>query len=148
MILIAYDGSEGAKAAIEAAGRVFPGQPAVVLSVWRSIAAAASASLIAIPAAVATQAYTEMDEEAQRKAVEQAQEGAQAGSAAGLEARPSGVLATEEIWRAIVRAAEESDAAVIVVGSRGRSSVTSALLGSVSNAVVHNAERPVLVVPR
>jgi nucleotide-binding universal stress UspA family protein len=36
---------------------------------------------------------------------------------------------------------------VIVVGARGLSTVASALLGSVSNAVVHHCKRPVLVVP-
>lgn len=36
--------------------------------------------------------------------------------------------------------------AVVVVGSRGRSGIKSALLGSVSNAVINHAERPALVV--
>ena len=51
-ILIAYDGSEGGKAAVEAAGRLFPDHRAVVVSVWHSTAAASRASLIAIPAGI------------------------------------------------------------------------------------------------
>lgn len=43
--------------------------------------------------------------------------------------------------------AAERDAAVIVVGSRGRSASREMLLGSVAKAVVHHARRPVLVVP-
>ncbi|MBM3676699.1 MAG: universal stress protein [Actinobacteria bacterium] len=39
------------------------------------------------------------------------------------------------------------DADVIVVGSRGRSGLGVAVLGSVAQGVVHNSRRPVLVVP-
>ena len=58
-ILIAYDGSAGSRAAVEAAGRLFPDHRAVVVSVWHSASAAAPASVIAIPAAVASRAYEE-----------------------------------------------------------------------------------------
>ena len=40
-ILLAYDGSDGAEAAVEAAGRLFPDRGADVVSVWQSVAAAA-----------------------------------------------------------------------------------------------------------
>ena len=48
---------------------------------------------------------------------------------------------------ALIDAAREHDAAVIVVGSRGRSAARKILLGSVAMAALHNAERPVMVVP-
>ena len=44
-------------------------------------------------------------------------------------------------------AAEDLDADMIVVGSRGRSNVASLTLGSVSHKLLHLARRPVLVVP-
>jgi nucleotide-binding universal stress UspA family protein len=43
--------------------------------------------------------------------------------------------------------AAERGAAVIIVGSRGRSAWREILLGSVAMAVLHHAERPVLTVP-
>lgn len=46
----------------------------------------------------------------------------------------------------IVRLAEELDAGLVVVGSRGLGGVRRALMGSVSDAVVRNAPCPVLVV--
>lgn len=67
------------------------------------------------------------------------------------EAEERGVLAEYEILEGdpaeeIVRLARLRDADLIVVGSRGRGAVTSAVLGSVSQRVVHEADRPVLVV--
>ena len=50
--------------------------------------------------------------------------------------------------REILHAASENDHDVIVLGSRGRGRVTAALLGSVSNRVMHDAEVPVIVIHR
>lgn len=146
-ILIAYDGSDGAKRAVEAAAQLFPGRRAIVVSVWHSAAAAAGASLIAIPAGVAASAYEQMDRESDRQASETASEGAALAKDAGLEATPSGMLCTGQVWATIADAADSHDAAAIVVGSRGRSAVASAVLGSVANGVAHHSSRPVVLVP-
>jgi len=52
-----------------------------------------------------------------------------------------------QVAQALSAAADDLDADMIVVGSRGRSNVASLTLGSVSHKLLHLARRPVLVVP-
>ena len=48
----------------------------------------------------------------------------------------------------ILRVEEEEDVSIIVMGSHGRTNIMEMLIGSVSEKVVRNAKRPVLVVRR
>ena len=48
--------------------------------------------------------------------------------------------------REIVKDAQEHDADVIIMGSRGRSELTGAILGSTAHKVIHLTDRPVMVV--
>ena len=48
--------------------------------------------------------------------------------------------------REIVEDAKSHDASIIILGSRGRSEISSLLVGSVAHKVLHLADRPVLVV--
>lgn len=49
--------------------------------------------------------------------------------------------------RAIADIAEKADADLIVVGTRGHSSIPGVILGSVAHRLLHIAGRPVLAVP-
>ena len=49
---------------------------------------------------------------------------------------------------AVTLCEESRDAALLVVGTRGHSTVGSLLLGSVSNYVAHHSSCPVVIVPR
>ena len=55
-------------------------------------------------------------------------------------------LAMGDAPREIVHLAEDLDAGLIVMGSRGRGGIRRALMGSVSDAVVRHAHCPVLIV--
>jgi len=145
-VLLAYDGSESAQAAIQQAASLFPNRPLLVLSVARSVAASGSASIAGLPAGVAGEAIIRLDDEARRQAAGLANEGAKAGEAAGLEATAVGTLSDGTIWGTIVRVADDKNVAAVMVGSRGRSDLRSALLGSVSSGVIHHCDRPVVVV--
>ena len=72
-VLIAYDGSEHARAAMTHACRLFPGRPVIVASAWRTVADVVSASLIAVPASVAYEASAKMDDAARTQAQEVAE---------------------------------------------------------------------------
>ena len=143
MVLIAYDGSSHARAAIAHAGETLRPGPAVVATAWTSVADSA-------PRAVLRDAVRpvveDLDAAGREEAEELAAEGAELARAAGLDAAPRAVRAGGPFFAALVEVADEIDATVIVVGSRGRSSVAAAVLGSVSAGILHHTPRPVLVV--
>jgi len=147
-VLVAYDGSADAAAAIERAGALLPSGPAVVVNVWRSIADQADAGLVALPSAVVTSASEQLDRAAADESEELARNGASLARRAGFEPEPLSVRGGRSTPSELLRVADEQDAHLIALGSRGLSGVGSALLGSVSNAVAHRSVRPVLISPR
>jgi nucleotide-binding universal stress UspA family protein len=144
-ILICYDGSEHARAAIERAGELFEPGPAVVATVWSTLEEAAPSALLALPAGVVTEAVSDIDAATRDAAEAIAAEGAERAAAAGFDARPHVVSSSGAVFAALVACADELDATAIVLGSRGRSTLAATLLGSVSTGVLHHTERPVLV---
>jgi nucleotide-binding universal stress UspA family protein len=56
-------------------------------------------------------------------------------------------LVPKRAAEALIDAAEERDARLIVVGSFGETPLKGVILGSTPNKLLHIAERPVLVVP-
>jgi nucleotide-binding universal stress UspA family protein len=144
MILIAYDGSGDAKAAIEQAGKLFNGESATVVTVWQRFID----TMVRLGGGVGVIVdYDQIDTSSKQSATERAQEGARLATEAGLKADAKALVVESTIAAAIIGAGAEADASVVVLGSRGYTGVKSVMLGSVSSHVLHHADRPVLVVP-
>jgi nucleotide-binding universal stress UspA family protein len=62
-------------------------------------------------------------------------------------AKVRGLLAEGDPAQEIIQVAKDEGVDLIVMGSRGMGPIQGLLLGSVTNRVLHGAERPVLVVP-
>ena len=143
-VLLCYDGSESAKRAIEIAGELFEPRAALVLHFWDSWVAEAP-SLAALSGTVEGMA-AELDEVADEQSSKLTADGVEFAEQSGFDATGLSERAVGPGWMAVRDAANQHACAAIVLGSRGLAGV-SAALGSVSNGVVHNSRRPVLVVP-
>src|SRR5262245_62047740 len=88
-------------------------------------------------------AFEDLNEDDARR---RARAGAVEARKAGFEAEARADLAAPT-WDGIVSVADEIDAAVIVLGSRGLTGARERFEGSVSHGVAEHAGRPVLIVP-
>jgi len=145
-IVIGYDGSPQAQAAVEQAGALLQSCRAVVVYVWAPIEVAVSASLLGAPAGVAVAGVRRLDATEHRRAELVAEEGAELARRAGFAAEALAIRRDGPPWRALVKCAAELDAAAIVTGTRSRSRAAAAVLGSTAEGVLHHAHQPVLVV--
>lgn len=143
-LILCYDGSDGAKHAIEHAAALFPAGRALVLTVWQPAAGLGAFAYAGESAGMVN--FAQLDRAAAEDGARVAEQGAGIAREASLVAEPIAVGATGPVWEAIIETAERHRAAMIVLGSRGLTGMRSILLGSVSGAVVHHAQRPVLVI--
>jgi nucleotide-binding universal stress UspA family protein len=133
-IVVGYDGSEGAKAAL-----------AEALSLARQV----SGKVIITYAYGGPKTYAgapltprrqlkELGEKYTTEALKQA-----SGSGVAIES----VLVEENAFDGLLSTARQHRADMIVVGTHGESPIRGALLGSTTYKLVHNTTKPVLVVP-
>ena len=143
-LLIAYDGSADAKAAVTLAGHLFDGSTAVVLTVWEGFSEVVSRASAGLSS---TFDFDQINAECEQWAHERALDGAGHARAAGLQAETRVAERRESIAGTILEEAEAVGAELVVLGTRGLSGVKSFLLGGVSRAVLQHAGLPVLVAP-
>ncbi len=137
-ILIATDGSPSALQAVEFGLELAEEHQAEPIFVH--VAPAADVLPVAGFAMAGPVSVPHELREADRSSLDEAYEIAEER---GIEARTK--LLAGDAAKQIVAYADEVDADLIVVGSRGLGRVSGALLGSVSRAVLRDAKRPVLI---
>ena len=147
MIVICYDGSKDARAAIERGAELFPSKQATVLTVWEPFAELAARSSLGFGLIPSVADATEIDQASEKAAGETAAEGMKLAGELGLDATSRVCSQQTTTARAILAEADKLGASVIVMGSRGLSGVKSLLIGSVSHEVIQHADRTVAVVP-
>ena len=145
MILIAYDGSADARAAIERAGELLSGQPATVLVVWEPFVDVLARSGAGMP--IGEVDYEALDRSSEDQARQRADEGTQLAQQYGFNAQARVHARDASVADCILAEADGVGAKAIVMGTRGLTGVKSFLLGSVSHAVLQHSDRPVLVIP-
>jgi nucleotide-binding universal stress UspA family protein len=140
-MLICYDGSPGSRRAILAAAEILEPRHAIVVNVEPVVTTAETYALMASPLSGG-----EFEDLNRRAGLEEAYRGADLARTAGLTAEARTTLA-EPTWQGVVDVADEVDAAVIVIGSRGLTGLRERFEGSLSHQVAEHAGRPVLIVP-
>lgn len=141
-VLIAYDGSDAARYAIRHAAEVLGHRRALVVYAREPLESVA-AHLEGHPALESVRLDRSAEDDTAQAL---AREGAAIAQQAGFDATAEVISSTDDPADAIVTAAEDLDAALVVVGSRGRRGLRSMLLGSVSHGVLHKTRRPTLVI--
>ena len=147
-LLVGYDGSPDAAGAIELGARLLPSRDVRIAHLWAEPFAAAE---LRPRLSKRTETVREMiellEQEAAAEAERIAAEGVVLAEAAGWKAEPLLKRAYGAQGLELASLAEELEAEMLVVGSRGLTG-PRAVLGSVSDQAAHTSPVPTLVVPR
>jgi nucleotide-binding universal stress UspA family protein len=145
-VLFCFDGSDGSREAMRAAVDLIAlPADAVVLTVWETVAT--RLALAGAFAAGTTTGGADLDAEEESYARSVAEEGALRASEHGFKATPMTKESFDGIPKAVLEAADELSARLIVCGQRGRGALRSTLLGSVSHTLASHTRRPILIAP-
>ena len=145
-ILICYDSSESAQQAVLATAATSSGRPAILLHVW-SPPDRVLADSFGTPVEPDHPSFAGLERLSKERAEQVVRAGRAWAEQCGLSTEGITRRNESSVWQTILDTADELEAEAIVVGTRGTTAAQSQLLGSVSNAVIHHAHRPVLVVP-
>jgi nucleotide-binding universal stress UspA family protein len=140
-ILICYDGSGEARNAINTAASLLKLRHAIVLEIESPLRV--TGSFAALSADVLDNSFGDLNAD---DALRRSRAGAELAEEAGFMAEARANLASPT-WEGIVDTANEVNARVIVIGSRGLTGARERLEGNVSHEVAQHAGRPVLIVP-
>lgn len=145
-ILICYDGSGSAKRSLTVAEKTLDGAQAVLLHVFNP-PERVLADAFSTRESDQGPSYETLEKADEQRAEEILAQGQVLAESLGIAVTSRAELNHSTVSDTILEVADEVDADLIVIGTRGETAIEDGLLGSVSNAVVHHARRPVLVVP-
>ncbi len=146
-VVVGYDGSPQAAEAIETAAALFPGAHAWITYLWSPpFASDAVRRRLWERAADVNDLIALVEREGELEARRVTAMGMTLARAAGWQAEPLLQRSWTAEGAALAQSAESVGADLVVVGSRGLGG-SDALLGSVSDMVVHYCRCPVVVVP-
>ncbi len=145
-VVVAFDGSPEARAAVRAVTELMPGRRLLVATVWEP-------SLIAPPQSLGmsypppdSEEIEAVDRAEQDYAVATAEAGFRLARDLGAEAEAVVLSDDADVSEVIIGLAERHDAAAIVAGRRGLGAIQSTVFGSTSRGLLETTRRPVLVV--
>ena len=145
-ILICYDGSPSAAHALSVAEQTLDHKNAILLHVWNP-PTDVLADAFSTKNGESGPSYTELEAMGLERARQITHDGSELATRLGFDVEVREERNDSSIWQTILKSADAVEAELIVIGTRGATAVQSNLLGSVSNALVHHSERPVVVVP-
>ena len=150
--LIAYDGSQQSRSAIEYASKFLSMDRAYILTVWEPIhrqaaRAAGMSGMMQHDWSQDGSHETTEEDPAYAEAVKICKEGVELARQNDFDPEPFLVESSTAVWSAIVDAAEELQVDLIVSGTRALSGWKSILQSSVSDSIIKHAGCPVLIVP-
>jgi len=144
-VLLCYDGSPQAEHAVEVTGRLFPGARTHVLYVWEPVE-----RIIARYAVLAPFMGEEVgaaDADVAAEADRLLAEGVELASRAGLDATAHSAQLQNTVWEAVLAAAAELGADVIVTGTRSLHGLREVIANTLSHHLIQHSPRPVLAIP-
>jgi nucleotide-binding universal stress UspA family protein len=145
-ILICYDGSRSANAAIAVAANTLASSEITLLHVWER-PRAVQAEVFRNPDVAAGPSFADRERDWMEHGLTIVSEGHDLARSLGVEVDERLEPARVTVWRTILDVAHELASELIVIGTRGRTAVQPNLLGFVAVSVVHHSDVPVLVVP-
>ena len=133
-IVVGYDGSDGAKVALDEAVGLAKRLSGKVLVTYAFGGPKQYSGAPLTP----RKTLQEMGAQVLEGAVERV-------GASGVAVEP--ILVDDNAYQGLMSVADQHDAAMIVVGTHGESLISAVLLGSTAYRLVHTSLKPVLVVP-
>jgi len=144
-VLLCYDGSPQSDHAVEVAGRLFPGARTHVLYVWEPVERIIARYAVLAPFMGEEVGAADADVAAEADRLLAA--GVELASRSGLDAVAHSVELQNTVWEAVLLAAEELGADVIVTGTRSLHGLREVLSNTLSHSLLQHSHRPTLAIP-